>query len=392
MISSLNSPIYVLHAAKLFPPPYGGIETVIDRLTTGLCEYDSTIKLDILATHPNVQSSLEFANGRLSVNRIRSIAQFARTPIAPAYKRMLKESRADLLHFHFPYPWAELSFLTSGIKKPYIISYHSDIVKQKNLLKLWNPFMHRFLAGASKVVVASPHIIEDSPILHRFPLNKITVIPYGIDTAFFNPDIESQMAAQTLRARLAGSRPLLFFLGRLVYYKGVDVLIEAMRNLDAHLVIGGEGPLRSELEHATQVAGLTSKVTFAGNISPKELPHYYQAADLFVLPSTDTSEAFGMVMLEAHASGTPVVSTDLPTGVVFVNQHEKTGLCIAARDHRALADGIQSLISSPDRRRSMGAYAQSRARLEFDTRIMCKRYHDLYQEVLAESGHSTVRG
>jgi rhamnosyl/mannosyltransferase len=387
----MTTPIHVLHAAKLFPPPFGGIETVLDRLTTGLCEFDRTIKLDILATHPEAPSHLEFADGRLQVNQIRSIAQFARTPIAPAYRSVLKESQADLLHFHFPYPWAELSFLTSGVKKPYIVSYHADIVKQKYLLKIWNPFMHRFLAGANKVVVASPHIIKDSPILQKLPSDKIIVIPYGIDTEFFRPTTESRAAAQALRTQLAGPRPLLFFLGRLVYYKGVDVLIEAMQNLDAHLIIGGDGPLRRELERATQEAGLSSKVTFAGNISPKELPLYYQAADLFVLPSTDTSEAFGMVMLEAHASGIPVISTNLPTGVVFVNQHEKTGFCVTTGDPQALVNGIQSLISNQGLRQSMGIFAQRRASLEFDTLIMCERYHQLYQEVLAESSLSIAR-
>jgi rhamnosyl/mannosyltransferase len=293
-----------------------------------------------------------------------------------------------LFHFHFPYPWAELSFLFSGVQKPYIVSYHSDIVKQKHLLKLWGPFMRRFLAGAARIVVASPHIIESSPVLSGPLAHKTAIIPYGIDTDFFLPTSESHVAAQKLRSNLSASRPLLFFLGRLVYYKGVHVLIEAMRGLDAHLIIGGEGPLRGELERAVQKAELGSKITFVGNIPQDQLPLYYQAADLFVLPSTDTSEAFGMVMLESHASGTPVVSTNLPTGVVYVNQHGGTGICVPPRDPKALTEAIQSLLANPSVRLEMGVRAQKRAQEQFDTKVMCRSYLDLYHDIFSQANRS----
>lgn len=378
------APMHVLHASKLFPPPFGGIETVLDELTRGLCQYDPAMKIDILATHSAALACREFADGRLRVDLLRSIGQIARTPIAPSYLSMLRRSEADLINFHFPYPWAELSYLFSGNPKPYVITYHSDIVKQKQLLKFWKPFMARFLAGASRIVVASPHIIENSPFLQG-PLSKKTVvIPFGIDTESFIPTPDSRAAAALLRNQLAGSRPLLFFLGRLVYYKGLHVLLEAMRSLNAHLVIGGDGPLRTELEQIVRETGCSSKITFAGSIPPDQLRIYYQAADLFILPSTDTSEAFGMVMLEAHASGTPVVSSDLPTGVTFVNEHGKTGLCVSAGNPQSLAEGIQTLLSDSERRYRMGDYARTRACQNFDTRVMCKSYHQLYEGILSE--------
>ena len=342
------------------------------------------MKIDIIATHPKAETRCELLSGQLQVLRLQSIAELARTPIAFSYRRSLLASQAELIHFHFPYPWAELSFLSSRIKKPYIVSYHCDIVKQKNLLKLWHPFMHRFLMGAAKVVVASPHIIKDSSIIRALPAEKITIIPYGIDTSIFIPTIDSMLSAKLLRTKLAGDKPLIFFLGRLVYYKGVNILIEAMKNLDAHLVIGGDGPLRNELEQITTEEGLTSKITFAGSISPEDLPLYYQAADMFILPSTDTSEAFGMVMLEAHASGIPVISTDLPTGVIFVNQHGETGYCVPTRNPIALSNAIQSLISNPILCNAMGRTAQKRACTEFDTKIMSSSYHMLYSKVIAQ--------
>ncbi len=378
-------PIHILHAAKIYPPPFGGIETVLEKLTQGISDYDPTAQLDVLATHPAPPSHQDFRNGRIKIDRIRSIAQIARTPIALGYTKALRKSQADLFHFHFPYPWAELSYLISGVKRPYVVSYHSDVVRQKNLLKLWEPFMQRFLDGAARVVVASPHIIKDSLVLQKLAPNKISIIPYGIETDTFIPTNESIKASEELRIRLAGNGPLIFFLGRLVYYKGVEVLIEAMQTLDAHLVIGGEGPLRNDLQSAVHAAGLEAKITFAGSIPSEALPLYYQASDLFVLPSTDTSEAFGMVMLEAHASGIPVICTNLPTGMVFVNQHEKTGLCVPPRDPRALSEAIQVLISNPDLRKSMGAFAQTRAIHDFDTRIMSQRYHQLYRDILSTS-------
>ena len=372
----------ILHAAKIYPPPFGGIETVLERLTHGLCELNPKMLIDIVATHPKSPSRLEFANQRLVINKLRSITQIARTPLAIGYRKMLQTSPADLFHFHFPYPWAELSYLTSGINRPYIISYHSDIVKQKHLLKLWSPFMNRFLTGANRVVVASPQIVESSPVLQNLPAEKISIIPYGIDTSLFSTTPESKIAAQTIHHRLAGPRPMLFFLGRLVYYKGVDTLIKAMKDIDAHLIIGGEGPLRGDLEQLVHSLALGSKITFIPKISPSELPHFFQASDLFILPSTDTSEAFGMVMLEAHASGIPVVSTNLPTGVVFVNQHDKTGISVTPRDPQALSMAIRFLLNNPEERLQMGIFAQKRAICEFDTKVMCKAYSGLYDEIL----------
>lgn len=381
-LHTISKSLHVLHAAKIFPPPFGGIETVLDQLVRGLVQVDPNLKIDVLATHSSGRSHLELLQGRVCVDQIRSFGQIARTPIALDYRGMLKRSKADLFHFHFPYPWAELSLLLSRINKPYIVSYHSDIVKQKTLLNFWKPFMNSFLAGASRIVVASPHILESSPFLHGQLAEKTIVIPYGIDTARFLPSNESRASAQSLRTSLAGVGPLLFFLGRLVYYKGAEVLIDAMREVEAHLVIGGQGPLEEDLKSLVQKYGLDSKITFAGNIPPDLLPIYYQAADLFILPSTDNSEAFGMVMLEAHASGTPVVSSDLPTGVVFVNQHQTTGLCVETRNPQALRNGIQYLLENPELRKKMGENAQNRAKIHFDTNVMCQAYSSLYRNTI----------
>lgn len=374
-----------MHAAKFFPPPFGGIETVLDRLVHGLADLDPSLGIEILASRQGPPRVFEPVPGRIQVREVRSWIQVARTPIAPSYPAQVRKCTADLLHFHFPYPWAELSFLLAGPRIPYVVSYHSDIVKQKKLLKLWGPFMRKFLAGASRIVVASPNILKSSPVLQGDIQAKTQVIPYGIDTEAWSPTEASKAEALLLRESLAGSKPLLFFLGRLVYYKGAGVLIEAMKDCDAHLVLGGAGPMKDELVAAARAAGVESKVTFAGEIPPERLPLYYQASDLFILPSTDPSEAFGMVMLEAHASGIPVVSSDLPTGVTFVNQHGETGLCAATGDPKALAASIRSLLEDPERRQRMGLAAQSRVRREFSTPIMAGRYRQLYQDVLEEA-------
>ena len=183
-----------------------------------------------------------------------------------------------------------------------------------------------------------------------------------------------------IRAHYPG--PLLLFVGRLRYYKGLNYLIEAMRQVSATLLVVGAGPEAAALGEQAYLSGVTDRVHFLGDIGDEHLPAFYHAADLFVLPSSQRSEAFGIVLLEAMAAGTPVISTELGTGTSWVNQHGRTGLVTSPCDPDALARTINESLADPDRRREMGARAQKRAQTEFDLPVLVDRVLAVYADVL----------
>jgi rhamnosyl/mannosyltransferase len=259
----------------------------------------------------------------------------------------LSRRRYQIIHFHFPHPMGVLSYLASIKPRDHkvVITYHSDIVRQENLLKVYAPFMRAVMARADAIICTSPDYLASSAQLRPFR-DKCRVIPYGIDLTQFEltPEIERQAAE--IRARFRG--PLLIGVGRLIYYKGFEYAIEAMREVaDAQLLIVGSGPLAEALRARARACGVAERVHLLGEIHNQALTPYYYAADIFVFPSIARSEAFGIVQLEAMACRRPVINTALDSGVPFVSRHNESGLTVAPRDAAALACAINELIAAP---------------------------------------------
>jgi rhamnosyl/mannosyltransferase len=268
-----------------------------------------------------------------------------------------------------------------GRSRRLVATYHSDIVRQRVLGALYRPFLWQVLRRADLIAVSNPVYIQDSPFLRRHAA-KCRVIHFGIDLARFaaTPTVKEQAA--TWRARYAG-KALLLFVGRLRHYKGVDVLVEAMRDTpDAHALIVGIGPMESVWRAQAQRIGVTDRVTFLGELNDAEVVALYHAADLFVLPSTNRAETLGIVQLEAMACGLPVICTELGTGTSYVNQHGVTGLVIPPHDPAALAAAIRQLVACPDLRIQMGTAGRQRVEQEFARTVMLERMLDFYREAL----------
>jgi len=224
----------------------------------------------------------------------------------------------------------------------------------------------------------SPSRLEHSPVLQRFR-DKCHVIPHGIPFELYD-EVNS---AQVDEIRSFYRKPIILAVGRLVYYKGFDYLIRAMRNIDAHLLLIGEGPLHRELLEQVMVSGVQEKVTLLGNVS--DLRPYYHACDVFALPSIAVSEAFGIVQLEAMACGKPVVNTQLPSGVPWVSQNGLTGITVPPADSDALAEAVSLLLSQPELAQRYGRSARRRVEQEFATERMLARTLGLYSRVLGIS-------
>jgi len=295
----------------------------------------------------------------------------------------IRKSNPDLVHYHFPYPWIEAMEVLLGSGRPYIVSYHADIGRFKALFRLYRPLMTRFLRNAKRIVVATPSHISSSPFLSILPDEIFEIIPYGIELNHYRESTKLNIKAAEFRIRLAGDGPCILFAGRLVAYKGIPTLLRAMQSVPGTLVMVGEGPLRAELQGLAEDLGISHRIRWEGFVPAEDLPAYHRAADIFVLPSDQPEEAFGLVQVEAHASGRPVVCCALPTGVTKVNLHEQTGLVVPLRHPQAMAEAINSLLTNPSMRIELGKRAQGRAFQEFSIETMCSRYQNLYLNILA---------
>ncbi|MEO8798275.1 MAG: glycosyltransferase, partial [Polyangiaceae bacterium] len=313
------------------------------------------------------------------------LAKVASTSLCPSMIAELSRRDYDVIHMHFPNPMGVMAYLAS--KKPknhrIVISWHSDIVKQKRLLRAYRPVESLLLRHASAVLCASPNYAQSSTTI-RAHEGRVAIVPYGIDLRDFEPKVEVLQRAAAIRASFGKDSRLLLATGRLVYYKGFEVAVRAMAHIDAHLAIVGDGPLRGELEGLARRLGVADKVHFLGRQDDATLHAYYRACDVFVLPSIARSEAFAIVQLEAMACGRPVVNTQLDSGVPFVSRHEESGLTVPPEDPRALAAAVNRLLADDTWRRELGARGRARVEREFTKEKMAASTLAIYEEALGK--------
>jgi glycosyltransferase involved in cell wall biosynthesis len=365
--------VRILHIYKNYAPIVGGIENHLRLVAErqAAAGHDVTVLVCSQDRHTRVET----LNG-VRVLKAARLAEVASTPLSLRLPLLLARERPDIAHLHFPYPPGEVAQLLVGRSRRMVVSYHSNIVRQRRLLQVYGPILKRFLARADRILVATPNTLASSPVLAP-ARNKCEVLPYGIDR---RPFLEADRAAVlALRGRLGGG-PLVLFVGVLRYYKGLRYLIEAMRAVAARLVIVGAGPVEGELRAQVDALRLRERVTFAGRATDAELPLYYHAADLFVLPASERSEAFGLVQVEAMSAGLPVICTELGTGTSYVNQHGASGLVVPPRDAAALAGAINAVLGDPALRARLAQGALARSAL-FSVERMMADLDQVYAEL-----------
>ena len=367
-------------ATKYYPPVVGGIESHVRDLSEALVEAGHQVR--VICSNNERRYAQEVIGG-VEVIRLPRLLEKAATPIAHHYRDVLRyeSQRCDVMHFHFPYPWGEFGWLFAhrSHKIPYVVTYHTDIVRQKAALELYRPFLKRFLDKAELIMASSPQLIEYSPFLH--PLEeKCRQVDFGLKLDHIADNAEAIARAEQLKAALPTARPIVLFAGRLVYYKGVEVLIDSMPLVDAEYVVIGSGPLKEAMIERAEALGVSDRLHMLGRASDEDLAAWYHAADVFALPSVEPSEAFGLVQIEAHAAGTPVVSTLLESGVPYANLDGVTGYSVAVGDPVALAEGINKIINDPEHAAILGAQAKERALSQFSIPTMVDRVTEVYKE------------
>ena len=366
----------VVHLFKdYFPPTTGGIEQHMQLLCTGLAR---SMDVSVLVPSGSFRKQTETIDG-VNVVRVPEFGRYAAVPFCPTMPAELRRLRPDIVHMHFPNPMGDISFLVGARGTPLVITYHADVITQRRLMPLYRPMLKAIFSRADRIIATAPENIDASPVLAAWR-SRITVIPLGIDLAAFQ--LTETESVEVARRRRTAREGTVLFVGVLRPYKGVDVLLRAMARVKARLIVVGRGPNRLELSGLAARLGISSRVSFLGEVSDSERRILLHACDVFVLPSIDEREAFGIAQLEAMACGRPVIASDLPTGVRFVNKNQMTGLLVPPGDSDALAAALQRLLGDERLRQTLGNAAKRRAELEFSSDRMVRRVQQVYEEVL----------
>ncbi len=365
----------VLHFFKTYlPDTTGGIEQVIYQLAEG--GRSLGIESQVLTLSADAQPArLRVANH--DVRRARQDFCVASTGFSREAFAMFKDmaSEADVVHFHFPWPVMDVVHFATRHGKPCVVSYHSDIVRQRALLTLYRPLMMQFLSSVDRILVASPNYLRSSEVLPRFA-DKTEVIPFGLDQAAFPTAPAERMAYW--RARLSG--PFFLFVGVLRYYKGLSFLLEALAGTSWPVMIAGSGPEEENLKAQARSLGLQN-VTFLGRIDDVDKTCLLELCHALVFPSHLRSEAFGISLLEAAMCGKPMISCEIGTGTTFVNIHDETGLAVPPANPPALREAMGRLWDNPQQAQQLGANAAMRFRQLFTAERMCAETARVYREV-----------
>ena len=363
----------ILHVYKDFDPPVSG---GIERHMALTCRFQGQwAEVEALTCGRRVGSRRVNRDGT-DVTEVGEWGRIQGAPFSVLFPWYLRRAQVDVVVVHAPNPTAELSCLLARHPGLLVVRYHSDVVRQARAMLIYRPFQQRFLRRADLILPTSEIYRDSSETLAPF-LEKCRVVPLGIVPTDFAPPAPEAIPA--LKAHYGG--PFVLFTGRHRYYKGLSWLIEAAKDIDAPLVIAGDGPEREGVEKLARSLGVP--VHFPGHLDHADLVAHLHACELLVFPSVARSEAFGMSIMEAHCCGKPVVATTLGTGVEFINQHGKTGLNVAPRDGKALAAAVNRLLDDPAERIAMGSYAATRIRSEFNAETLARQEFDLYREALA---------
>jgi len=371
----------VLHVGKFYWPHTGGIETYLRQLVQGHKEF---MDIEVVVANDRPLTVEERSNA-VRVTRVGSLGVVASTPICPTLMRHLQGRRPDLIHLHAPNPGAMAAYAVTRPHGALVISHHGDVLGRKILRRMADPFARYAMARAKAIIVGTHAYLESSLELRPYRA-KCHVIPYGVDVNEYTEPDDRQV--RLIREEVAA--PIILTVGRLVPYKGLEYLIQAMETVAAVLVIIGDGPLRPTLEKRARDIGVQNRVKFLGRVT--DIRRYLHATDLFVLPSVTRAESFGIVQLEAMACGKPVVNTSIDSGVPTVSINGVTGLTVPPRCPKSLANAINTLLNNPELRSRFGAAALKRVHTEFTLDLMVRRTAQLYSEVVQTAGITDAQG
>ena len=369
--------LHILQVNKAYYPHIGGIESLVRTFST---EMQKRAEVQVLVCQEKGKGEDKIVE-QVPVHYASSLGTYFSCPLSVSFLRKFRQYAkwADVIEMHVPFPLGDLACLLSGYRGAVVVAWHSDVVRQKKLLWFYRPLLLRFLRRADCIIAATPGHISSSPFLTQFS-EKCRVIPYGINVEAYR-SIEKKPILRQIQQNPHTVRVL--FVGRFVYYKGIEVLLEAfqqVRGCELFLVGHGTPEMEEKLHRMTETGGMAARVHFLGNLSEGDLRAAFADCDIFVLPSVANSEAFGIVQLEAMVYGKPVINTALPTGVPYVSLDGVTGCTVPPEDSGALAAAIQKLADDEALRETYGRAAAKRVEEEFHERAVVDRVYSTLAE------------
>ncbi len=384
----------ICHLGKFYPPAPGGIESHVRSLACAQARLGARVKV-ICVNHTSSEGSditwrrfgrspdVSELDGEVEVVRVGRVAGASRLELCPSLPGVLRRAaqHSDLMHVHAPNVTMYLALVASPALGPLVVTHHSDIVKQRRLAVPYRLVERLTLARAALVLSTSADYVAGSRCLRRLG-DKVQPLPLGIDLQpYLQPSEQALDWAREFRHRHGA--PLWLCVGRLVYYKGLDVALKAIRQVPGNLMIVGRGPIRESLERRAEELGVAERVLWYDYLEPHQLAGAYRAATALWFPSVERSEGFGLVQVEAMASGCPVINTRIPgSGVSWVSPHEVSGLTVPVGDAEALALASRRLLSEVELRRRLTQGAVERAVEQFTEERMGARSLELYRRVV----------
>ena len=374
----------ILHLGKYFPPEPGGMEVVLKNFseaTSGrLANYCLVASRDGGTRVEQV--------GDITVHYLKERGTFLLTPVLPSLPwvihRLRRRNDFSALMLHYPNPTAILALFLSLMilpkKEKIVVWHHADVILdewwKRAIYSLFRPIEEFVFRRTDAFVAATPNHVSQSATFGRFG-DRTAIIPYAVPDGWFDATPEEFLAAKAVREKMGGR--FLLFVGRLVPYKGLGTVVRAARGIDGRFAIVGSGPLESDLKREIAESGLTDKIRLLGKV--EDLRPYYLGCEYFVLPSVSPLEGFGIVQIEAMALGKPVVSSDLPTGVTYVNRDGETGLTFPAGDAEAFAAACNRLLADEELRLRLGETARRRALEKFSYSAMAAEAVDFFRRI-----------
>ena len=366
----------VLHVYRTyFPDTQGGLEETIRQICINTAPLGVETRVLSLSTDPHPQI---VERPETTVFRAKLTAEIASCGMSLEAIPMMRAQSAwaDVIHYHFPWPFADVLHFSRGNQRPSLVTYHSDILRQRVLRVLYRPMMDRFLKSVDRIACTSPNYFATSDVLASYE-DKVEVVPIGIDEASYPTASEQQIA----NAKRTYGEQFFLFVGVLRYYKGLHILLDAMRDAPFKVVIVGSGPTENDLRAQAKRLSL-SNVVFAGSVTDEEKVALFKLCRGVVFPSFLRTEAFGVTLLEGAMMGKPLISTEVGSGTSHVNKHEETGIVVTPGSATALRRAMNELYFNKGAAETMGRAARARFEEHFTGELMGARYHAAYNSLL----------
>jgi glycosyltransferase involved in cell wall biosynthesis len=366
----------ILQTVKYYHPSKGGMETVVKNIVEGVTSISADAQFTIYSNHntPSLSRKTDVC-GNAHVIREATPLLFKSQPLNFRYGGLSTLIRAnDIIHHHYPFPNMEMALLrnkSSLKRKKFIVTWHANIENSrwKFTDKYYKPLINEILKVSKHIVVTSPQLFESSKILQTWE-TKVHVIP-------LSHDIDMSLNPISCKSLVDNNIRKVLFVGKLRSYKGVKYLIDAISKTDYELIIVGEGEEETSLKNQAISLNVTDRVKFFKDIDNTALRNIYHTSDLFVLPSINEAEAFGVVQLEAMAFGLPVINTYLNSGVPSVSLNNVTGKTVAPRNADELYLAIKAILSNPELYARYSLNSINRAK-KFTREKLAESYLNLY--------------